>query len=42
MLWLTKKELFLATQNKEIATLKDTNKLEMLMLGVLAFFIIFF
>ncbi len=42
MLWLTKRVIFGDTKNKEIATLKDTNKLEMLMLGVLAFFIIFF
>ena len=42
MLWLTKRVIFGKTNNLEIKNLKDTNRLEALMLGVLAFFIIFF
>ena len=42
MLWLTKRVIFGKTNNLEIKNLKDTNRLEALMLGVLAFFIVFF
>ena len=42
MLWLTKRVIFGDTNNNEIKTLKDVNKLEMTMLASLAFFIIFF
>ena len=42
MLWLTKRVIFGVTQNSKIETLTDVNKLEILMLGVLAFFVIFF
>ena len=42
MLWLTKRVIFGVTNNNEIKTLKDVNKLEMTMLASLAFFIIFF
>ena len=42
MLWLTKRVVFGIVENDEIKTIKDTNKLEVLMLGTLAFFIIFF
>ena len=42
MLWLTKRVIFGVTKNDEIKNLKDINTLEMIMLGSLAFFIIFF
>ena len=42
MLWLTKRVIFGDTNNNEIKTLKDVNKLEMTMLASLAFFIILF
>ena len=42
MLWLTKRIIFGQTKNEEIKNLKDTNRLEVLMLGTLAIFIIFF
>ena len=42
MRWLTKRVIFGDTNNNEIKTLKDVNKLEMTMLASLAFFIIFF
>ena len=41
MLWLTKRVIFGKTINEGIKTLKDTNKLEALMLASLAFLIIF-
>lgn len=42
MLWLTKRVIFGVTKNDEIKNLKDINTLEMIMLGSLTFFIIFF
>ena len=42
MLWLTKRIIFGQTKNEEIKNLKDANRLEVLMLGTLAIFIIFF
>ncbi len=42
MLWLTKRVIFGCTNNDQIKTLKDTNKIEILMLTTLAFLIIFF
>ena len=42
MLWLTKRVIFGQTKNEEIKNLKDTNKLEFLMLSTLAIFIVFF
>ncbi len=42
MLWLTKRVIFGLATNENIKNLKDTNKLEILMLASLAFFIIFF
>jgi len=42
MLWLTKRVIFGNTLNEKIKTLKDTNRLEILMLVTLAFFVIFF
>ena len=42
MLWLTKRVIFGITTNESIKNIKDTNKLEILMLATLAFFIIFF
>ena len=42
MLWLTKRVIFGVTQNPKIETLSDLNKSETIMLGTLAFFIIFF
>ncbi len=42
MLWLTKRVIFGKTKNTEIKNLKDINKIEILMLAVLAFFVIFF
>ena len=41
MLWLTKRVIFGETKNNEIKTLKDVNFLEITMLSLLAFFIIF-
>mgnify|MGYP006167872021 CR=1 FL=1 len=42
MLWLTKRVIFGVVKNNEIKNLKDINILEMIMLGLLAFFVIFF
>jgi NADH-quinone oxidoreductase subunit M len=42
MLWLTKRVIFGNVNNEEIKNLKDINKLEFLMLGTLALFVIFF
>ena len=42
ILWLTKRVIFGKTNNEQIKTLKDTNKLEITMLVSLAFLIIFF
>ena len=42
MLWLTKRVVFGKTNNDQIKSLKDTNKLEMIMLVSLAFLVIFF
>ena len=42
MLWMTKRVIFGVVKNEQIKSLKDTNKLENLMLITLAFFIIFF
>ena len=42
MLWLTKRVIFGDTKNKDIKSMQDINKLELLMLRTLAFFIIFF
>ena len=42
MLWLTKRVIFGKTVNEEIKNLKDTNKLEAIMLTILAFFVILF
>ena len=42
MLWLTKRVIFGSVTNSEIRNLNDINKLEILMLVSLAFFIIFF
>ncbi len=42
MLWLTKRVIFGAVNNSEIKNLSDVNKLELIMLATLAFFIIFF
>ena len=42
MLWLTKRMIFGVTQNTKIETLTDVNKLEIIMLVTLAFFVIFF
>ena len=42
MLWLTKRVIFGVVKNNEIKNLKDINILETLMLGLLAFFVIFF
>ena len=42
MLWLTKRVIFGGTNNSEIKNLNDINKLEVIMLVTLAFFIIFF
>ncbi len=42
MLWLTKRVIFGKISNDNIKNLKDTNKLEMTMLGSLAFLVIFF
>ena len=42
MLWLTKRVIFGVTKNDQIKNLKDVNKSEVIMLGVLAFLVIFF
>ena len=42
MLWLTKRVIFGVTKNSAIETLSDVNKSEIVMLGTLAFFVIFF
>jgi len=42
MLWLTKRVVFGVTKNEQIKNLKDVNKSEMIMLGILAFLVIFF
>ena len=42
MLWLTKRVIFGKTNNTEIKSLKDINKIEISMLAALAFFVIFF
>tara|TARA_B100001287_G_C22370709_1_gene384133 strand:- start:123 stop:629 length:507 start_codon:yes stop_codon:yes gene_type:complete len=42
ILWLTKRVIFGKTNNEQIKNLKDTNKLEIIMLVSLAFLIIFF
>ena len=42
MLWLTKRVIFGATNNSDIKSLSDINKSEIIMLGTLAFFVIFF
>ena len=42
MLWLTKRVIFGVTKNSAIVTLSDVNKSEIVMLGTLAFFVIFF
>ena len=42
MLWMTKRVIFGITSNSEIKSLNDENKSEIIMLGTLAFFVIFF
>ena len=42
MLWLTKRVIFGKVINEDIKSLKDTNRLENLMLTSLAFFVVFF
>ncbi len=42
ILWLTKRVIFGKTNNEQIKSLKDTNKLEVVMLVSLAFLVIFF
>ncbi len=42
MLWLTKRVIFGNTKNNEIKNLKDVNILEITMLAILGFFVIFF
>ena len=42
MLWLTKRVIFGVTKNDQIKNLKDVNKPEMIMLGILALLIILF
>ncbi len=42
MLWLTKRVIFGKTNNEQVKTLKDINKLEIIMLASLAFLVIFF
>tara|TARA_A100000164_G_C21914129_1_gene777304 strand:+ start:321 stop:1799 length:1479 start_codon:yes stop_codon:yes gene_type:complete len=42
MLWLTKRVIFGSTNNSEIKNLNDVNKYEILMLGTLVFFVVFF
>ncbi len=42
MLWLTKRVIFGVTKNDQIKNLKDANKSEIIMLGILALLVIFF
>ncbi len=42
MLWLTKRVIFGVTKNDQIKNLKDVNKLEIIVLGILAVLVIFF
>ena len=42
MLWLTKRIIFGVTKNDQIKNLKDVNKSEIFMLGILALLVIFF
>ncbi len=42
MLWLTKRVIFGVTKNDQIKNLKDVNKSEIIMLGLLALLVIFF
>ena len=42
MLWLTKRVIFGVTKNDQIKNLKDVNKSEMTILGILALLIILF
>jgi len=42
MLWLTKRVIFGVTKNDQIQNLKDVNKSEIIMLGILALLVIFF
>ena len=42
MLWLTKRVIFGVTKNDQIKNLKDVNKSEIIMLGMLALLVIFF
>ena len=42
MLWLTKRVIFGLTKNDQIKNLKDVNKSEIIMLGILALLVIFF
>ncbi len=42
MLWLTKRVIFGVTKNDQIKNLKDVNKSEMIMLGILALLVILF
>ena len=42
MLWLTKRVIFGVTKNEQIKNLKDVNKSEIIMLGILALLVIFF
>ena len=42
MLWLTKRVIFGVTKNEQIKNLKDVNKSEMIILGLLALLVIFF
>ena len=42
MLWLTKRVIFGATKSDQIKNLKDVNKSEIIMLGILALLVIFF
>ena len=42
MLWLTKRVIFGVTKNDQIKNLKDINKSEIIMLGILALLVIFF
>ncbi len=42
ILWLTKRVIFGKTNNEQIKSVKDTNKLEVIMLVSLAFLVIFF
>jgi NADH-quinone oxidoreductase subunit M len=42
MLWLTKRVIFGVTKNDQIKNLKDVNKSEIVMLGMLALLVIFF